>query len=154
MTDRDRAKADDHAGGRGLVGFFACDKAKDAAIRMNCGRHGFWPAMRASASRRRVTNVSPVWLKAQCASFFIEEIEPNRVRTSGTPRRRVRAQDGGSSVCLPRGPGPEKSRCQGGEMKKPVAISLTTRSLESGHRHDDTGFAASARPPCELRAGS
>ena len=31
---------------------------------MNCGRHGFWPAMRASADRRRVTNVSPVWLKA------------------------------------------------------------------------------------------
>ena len=41
---------------------------------MNCGRHGFWPAMRASADRRRVTNVSPVWLKAQChrSREFIE----------------------------------------------------------------------------------
>ena len=50
----------------------ACDKAKDTAIRMNCGRHGFWPAMRASADRRRVTNVSPVWLKAPCASFSVK----------------------------------------------------------------------------------
>ena len=48
---------------------------------MNCGRHGFWPAMRAIADRRRVTNVSPVWLKAPCASFLgQEEIKPHKVR--------------------------------------------------------------------------
>ncbi len=50
----------------------ACDKPRSTAIRMNCGRHGFWPAMRASADRRRVTNVSPVWLKAPCASFSVK----------------------------------------------------------------------------------
>src|SRR5271168_3221442 len=41
---------------------------------------------------------------------------------SGTPRRRVRAQDGGSSVCLPRGPGPEKAAAKAEKSKKPVAI--------------------------------
>ncbi len=37
---------------------------------------------RASADRRRVTNVSPVWLKAPpCASFSVkEEIKPHKVR--------------------------------------------------------------------------
>ena len=110
-------------------------RPRSTAIRMNCGRHGFWPAMRASADRRRVTNVfSPVWLKAPCVhSFGQEEIKPHKVRLlSGTPRRRVRAQDGGSSVCLPRGPGPEKSRCQGGRNRRSRSrSSLTTRSLES-----------------------
>ena len=59
-------------------------------------------------------------------------------------------------MCLPRGPGPEKSRCQGGrKSKKPVAIvSYDEEAWNPGHRHDGTGFAASARPPCELRAGS
>ena len=48
---------------------------------MNCGRHGFWPAMRASADRRRVTNVSPVWLKAPCASFSVKrKSKPHKVR--------------------------------------------------------------------------
>src|SRR6202030_1487440 len=65
---------------------------------------------------------------------------------SGTPRRRVRAQDGGSSVCLPRGPGPEKSRCQGGEIEEAGRDRLLRREAwNPGHRHDGTGFAASAR---------
>ena len=48
---------------------------------MNCGRHGFWPAMRASADRRRVTNVSPVWLGGTvCKLLGQEEIKPHKVR--------------------------------------------------------------------------
>ncbi len=68
LDDRPRPgkRADDHAGGQGLVGIFGLRQGQSTAIRMNCGRHGFWPAMRASADRRRVTNVSPVWLKAPC----------------------------------------------------------------------------------------
>ena len=31
---------------------------------------------------------------------------------------------------------------------------LRREAWNPGHRHDGTGFAASARPPCELRAGS
>ena len=160
MTDRDLGKEPTiHAGGQGLACIFGLRQGQGAtAKRMNCGRHGFWPAMRESADRRRVTNVSPVWLKAPCASFSVKRKSSRQgALPSGTPRRRVRAQDGGSSVCLPRGPGPEKSRCQGGEIgrRSRSRSSLTTRSLESRpDRHDGTGFAASARPPCELRAGS
>src|ERR1700723_3237986 len=51
---------------------------------------------------------------------------------SGTPRRRVRAQDGGSSVCLPRGPGPEKKPLPRRRNRRSRSrSSLTTRSLES-----------------------
>src|SRR3981081_1446043 len=41
----------------------------------------------------------------------------------GKPRRRVRAEDGGGSVCLSRGPGPEKkAAAKPGKPSKPVAI--------------------------------
>jgi DNA-binding transcriptional LysR family regulator len=66
-----------------------------------------------------------------------------------------RAQDGGSSVCLPRGPGPEKSRCRGGEIEEAGRDRFLRREAGNpGHRHDGAGFAASARPPCDPRAGS
>ena len=48
----------------------------------------------------------------------------------------------------------KKAAAKAEKSKKPVAIVFTTRSWNPGHRHDGTGFAASARPPCELRAGS
>ena len=50
---------------------------------------------------------------------------------SGTPRRRVRAQDGGSSVCLPRGPGPGKAAAKAEKSKKPVAIVCYDEKPES-----------------------
>ncbi len=73
MTDRDRAKSR-RSRRRPRPGWYLwpATRPRSTAIRMNCGRHGFWPAMRASADRRRVTNVSPVWLKAQCASFSVK----------------------------------------------------------------------------------
>jgi hypothetical protein len=63
--------------------------------------------MRASTDRRRVTNVSPVWLKAQCASFSVKRKSSlevtrksaNRAHTSGvfpffnvTPRLQASAR--------------------------------------------------------------
>src|SRR5829696_7845280 len=45
----------------------ACRKAKDLAIRTNCGRPGFWPAMLASMGRQKGTRVSPPWYRARCA---------------------------------------------------------------------------------------
>ena len=48
-------------------------------------------------------------------------------------------------MCLPRGPGPEKSRCQGGEIEEAGRDRLLRREAwNPGHRHDGTGFAASA----------
>ena len=118
MTDRDRQRAAITPEAKAGV-TLACDKAKEHGY-----PHELWTTRllarhRASADRRQVTNVSPVWLKAQCASFSVKrKSSRTRCATIGTPRRRVRAQDGGSSVCLPRGPGPEKSRCQGGEIEE------------------------------------
>ena len=45
----------------------ACAKAKEHAIRMSCGRRGFWHVTHASTARRRGTNVSPGWFKARYA---------------------------------------------------------------------------------------
>ena len=72
-ADRDRAESR-RSRRRPRPGWYLwpATRPRSTAIRMNCGRHGFWPAMRASADRRRVTNVSPVWLKAQCASFSVK----------------------------------------------------------------------------------
>ena len=49
----------------------------------------------------------------------------------------------------------KKAAAKAEKSKKPVAIvSYDEKPCNPGHRHDGTGFAASARPPCELRAGS
>jgi Homeodomain-like domain len=48
-----------------------------------------------------------------CKILGQEEVKPHKVGLSGTPRCRVRAEDGGGSVRLSRGPGPEEGRCQG-----------------------------------------
>src|SRR3984893_4037957 len=45
----------------------ACRKAKDLAIRMNCGRRDFSPGTRASTGRRRDMRASPIWRRARCA---------------------------------------------------------------------------------------
>ena len=49
----------------------------------------------------------------------------------------------------------KKAAAKAEKSNKPVAIvSYDEKPGNPGHRHDGTGFAASARPPCELRAGS
>ena len=42
-------------------------RPRSTAIRMSCGRRGFWHVTHASTARRRGTNVSPGWFKARCA---------------------------------------------------------------------------------------
>ena len=70
MTDRDRARSP-RSRRRPRRGWYRwrATRPRSTAIRTSCGRRGFWPAMRASMDRRRVTTVSPVWFRARCASF-------------------------------------------------------------------------------------
>ena len=73
----------------------------------------------------------------------------------GTARHRVRAEDGAGSVCLPRGPGPEKGRPQIEEVGEVGSDRLLRREAgHPGHRDDGAGFATGARRPCNLGAGS
>ena len=79
------------------------------AIRMSCGRRACWRAMRVSTGPPRDTAAWPILSKARCAKFLVKR-KSNRIRCvlSGTPRCRFRAEDGGGSVRLSRGRGPEK----------------------------------------------
>ena len=153
LDDRPRSAKSRRSRRRPRPGWYLwpATRPRSTAIRMNCGRHGFWPAMRASADRRRVTNVSPVWLKAPCASFSVKRKSSrtrcatiwNAATPSSSPRWR--------KFCV----STARSRCQGGEIEEAGRDRLLRREAwNPGHRHDGTGFAASARPPCELRAGS
>ena len=89
----------------------ACDKAKEHGY-----PHELWttrflapPCARARGPAAGHQCLARLAQGTVCKLLGQEEIKPHKVRLlSGTPRRRVRAQDGGSSVCLPRGPGPEK----------------------------------------------
>jgi hypothetical protein len=68
MTDRGRAKSrpSRRSQGPGCCRWRAT-RPRSTAMRTNCGRHGFWPAMHASTDRRRGTNASPAWCRARCA---------------------------------------------------------------------------------------
>ena len=101
---------------------------------MNCGRH---EAFGSPCARARTGGGSPM----SRPSGSRHRVQASRSRgnqaaqgalLSGTPRRRVRAQDGGSSVCLPRGPGPEKLPLPRRRNRRSWSRSSpTTRSLES-----------------------
>src|SRR6266700_3445561 len=72
---------------------------------------------------------------------------------SGASRRRVRAENGGGSVCLSRGSGPEKGRSQVEEIEEAGDDRLLRRKAGNpGHRDDGAGFAAGARRPSGLCA--
>src|SRR6478672_4358093 len=61
---------------------------------------------------------------------------------SGKSRRRVRAENGGGSVRLSRGPGPEKSRRQAEQAGEAGGDRLLRRETGNpGHRDDGAGFA-------------
>ena len=153
MTDRDRARRPTITPeAKAWLVSLACDKAKGslsphelwtATFGPPCARArtGGSPMSRPSGSRHRV-QASPDGRKSS----------RTRCATSGTPRRRVRAQDGGSSVSTARS-GPEKSRCQGGEIEQAMIVSYDEKP-GSGHRHDGTSLPPVPGRPCELRAGS
>ena len=135
----------------------ACDKAKEHGY-----PHELWTTrLLARHARERGPAAGHQCLArlAQgtvCKLLGQEEIKPHKVRYYLERRdAEFEPKMDGSSVCLPRGPGPEKSRCQGGEIEQAGRDRLLRREAwNPGHRHDGTAFAASARPPCELRAGS
>src|SRR6202163_1140900 len=75
---------------------------------------------------------------------------PQGALLSGTPRCRIRAEDGGGSVSLSRGPGPEKGRGQGEENVEQIAQADGDRLLRRearypGNRYHITGFATGTR---------
>ena len=112
LTDRDRAKADDHAGGQGLVGIFGLRRAKEHGY-----PHELWTTRLLARHARRRGPAAGHQCLARLAQGTVckllgQEIKPHKVRYY-LERRRVRAQDGGSSVCLPRGPGPEERTALG-----------------------------------------
>src|SRR2546421_7073084 len=73
---------------------------------------------------------------------------------SGTSRCRVRAEDGGGSVRLSRGPGSEESRRQVAQSHQASGDRFLRRKAGNpGHRNDGTRFAAQARRPRHLCPG-
>ncbi|MCK1501729.1 helix-turn-helix domain-containing protein [Bradyrhizobium sp. 188] len=73
---------------------------------------------------------------------------------SGTSRCRVRAEDGGGSMRLSRGPGSEESRRQVAQSHQAGGDRFLRRKAGNpGHRNDGTRFAAQARRPRHLCAG-
>src|SRR5450432_2094637 len=135
-------------------------KPRITAIRTSCGRRVCWRAMRASMARRRDTDVSPTLSKARYARFSVKrKSNPQGALLSGTPRCRVRAEDGGGSVRLSRGPGPEKGRGQGEENVEQTAQAGSDRLLRReagnpGDRDHIAGFAAGARHLRDILARS
>ena len=81
-----------------LVSLACRDKAKEHGYpHGTVGRHGFWPAMRASADRRRVHQcLARLAQGTVCKLLGQEEIKPHKVRSYLERRDAgVRAQDGG-----------------------------------------------------------
>jgi hypothetical protein len=128
----------------------ACDKAKIMVIRTNCGRRGCWHAMRARMRRPSSTNVSPKWCRERCARYSAKR-KSSRTRyvLSGTSRRRVRAEDGGGSVRLSRGPGAEEG-CQISALSPTLAGRVLTlcsdRSLSGLRRSRRNGSKDNRQP--------
>ena len=97
----------------------ACDKAKE---------HGYpyelWTTRLLGGAGGGVTNVSPVWLKAQCASFSVKrKSKPHKVR-SYLERRDAEFEPKMAEVlCVYREVQvPEKAAAKAEKSKKPVAI--------------------------------
>ena len=109
-------------------------RPRSTAIRMSCGRRGFWHVTHASMARRRGTNVSPGWFKARCARSSARR-KSGRTRCAthpGTSRCRVRAEDGRGSVRLSRGPDFEESRRQVAQSHQASGDRFLRRKLEMG----------------------
>ena len=116
----------------------ACDKAKEHGY-----PHELWTTrLLARHARARTGGGSPM----SRPSGSRHRVQASRSRgnqaaqgalLSGTPRRRVRAQDGGSSVCLPRGPGPGKKPLPRRRNRRSLVaiVSYDEKPGNPGHRH-------------------
>ena len=89
MTDRGRARSR-RSRRKPRPGWcrWRATRPRSTVMRTNCGRHGFWPAMRASTDRRRDTNASPAWCKAQCARSSAKRKSSNQA-AQGYPSPRT-----------------------------------------------------------------
>jgi hypothetical protein len=98
----------------------ACDKAKDHGY-----PHELWTTRLLARHAREHGAAAGHGCLANlvqgkvCKILGQEEVKPYKVRYY--LERRVRAEDGGGSVRLSRGPGPEKGRGQGEENVKQIA---------------------------------
>ena len=135
----------------------ACDKAKEHGY-----PHELWTTrLLARHARERGPAAGHECLAhlvqgTVCKILGQEEIKPHKVRYYlERARRRVRAEDGAGSVCLPRGPGPEKGRRQIEQVGEVGSDCLLRREAgHPGHRYDGAGFATRAERSCDLRARS
>ena len=136
MTDRDRAPSR-RSRRRPRPGWYLwpATRPRSTAIRMNCwttrltARHA--RERGPAAGHHRLARLAQGTV---CKLLGQEEIKPHKVSllssNAATPSSSPRWRK--FCACLPRGPGPEKSRCQGGEIEEASRDrSLTTRSLES-----------------------
>src|SRR5206468_12150024 len=138
--------AGDHAGGQGLAGVFGVRQGQGArsSARVVDDTTAGAPCPRAwTAGRTRLSRPSGSGHGVQVSRPGGNQAAQGAL-LSGTPRRRVRAEDGGGSVYLSRGPGPEKSRRQAEEEETGQAGGdrfLRREAGYPGHRYDSAGFA-------------
>ena len=124
-------------------------RPRSTAIRTNCGRRGFWPVMRARTRTGRRARMS----RQTGTGNGVQDTRPRGNQAaegtvlSGTSRRRVRAEDGGGSERLPRGPGPEKGRRQIEEVGEVGSARVCRRCplAQMPRRHLPLAIAAAKR---------
>ena len=158
MTDRDRARSR-RSRRRPRPGWYRwrATRPRSTAIRTSCGRRGCWPAMRASTDRRQGTNVSPSLVQGTvCKILGQEEIKPHKVRYYLERRDAEFEQKMAEVLCvyrevqvLKKAAAKSKKSAQAGGDRL-----LRREAGNPGHRNDGAGFAARARRPRDLRAGS
>ncbi len=127
-------------------------RPRSTAIRMNCGRHGFRPGHareRGPAAGHqclaRLAQGTVCKLLGQAGNQAAQGalLSGNAATLSSSPRWRKFSVSTASVQVLKKPLSPRRRN-----RTSRSRSSLTTRSLESrSHRHDGTGFAASARPP-------
>ena len=93
-------------------------RPRSTAIRMNCGRHGFWPAMRASADPAGHQCLARLAQGTVCKLLGQEEIKPHKVRYYLERRDAEFEPKMAEVLCVYREVQVEKSRCQGGEIEE------------------------------------
>ncbi len=128
----------------------ACDKAKEHGY-----PHELWTTRLLACARARTGGghqcLARLAQGTVCKLLGQEEIKPHKVRYY---LERRDAEFRPKMAEVPREVQVlKKAAAKAEKSKKPVAIVFYGQE-DPGHRHDGTGFAASARPPCEFRAGS
>ena len=141
-----------------LVSFWPATRPRSTAIRMNCGRHEAFgsPGARERGPAAGHECLARLAQGTVCKLLGQEEIKPHKVRYYLERRDAEFEPKMAEVLCVYREVQVlKKAAAKAEKSKKPVAIvSCDEKPGIQRHRHDGTGFAASARPPCELRAGS